>query len=118
MIDFFYTSSLLSGAVSGSPTVTFFRYIQWQHQSGHDSNILEVLMNLLSPHEIATLFIIQNASQEVNVLNFDALHLQHVELVTAAPTSGGEIRLTPTSKGRDVLRRLKTELDLLSGVIG
>ncbi len=65
-------------------------------------------MNLLSPHEIATLFVIQKASQRVNISNFDAVHLQHVELVRVAPTSGGESGWTPTSKGRDLVRRLQT----------
>lgn len=68
------------------------------------------MRNLLSPHEIATLFVIQHAPEQVAPSHSDAVHLQHANLVQVVSAHAGDARLVLTSKGRELLKRLKTTI--------
>ncbi|TCF96425.1 hypothetical protein BZM26_37765 [Paraburkholderia strydomiana] len=64
------------------------------------------MKNLLSPHEIATLFVVRNAPGQVAHTDPDALTLQLADLVKLLPAASGHGGLVTTLKGRELLRRL------------
>lgn len=60
----------------------------------------------LSPHEIATLIVVDTAPDQIQHADADAISLLRAELVELLPAVSGRIRLTTTLKGRELLRRL------------
>jgi hypothetical protein len=61
---------------------------------------------MLSPHEIATLLLIQRTPFQVEALGEDTVRLLHEQLVEIERLATGRALPRLTSRGREMLRRL------------
>jgi len=73
------------------------------------------MQNLLSPHELAMLYVVQNAPQQAALSDPETIQLQRRELITLILTGRGGARLTTTLRGKELLRRfaLSTKRNIL-----
>ncbi|MGF7130320.1 hypothetical protein P3T40_001795 [Paraburkholderia sp. EB58] len=63
------------------------------------------MTNLLSHHEIATLFVLYHASERMALADLDVLPLQHAHLVEVVSAESGHPFYRVTSKGHELARR-------------
>jgi len=61
---------------------------------------------MLSPHELATLMLLNSHGRRIESLDPDVLALRHYELVEVHELRGGIAALQISARGRDLLRRL------------
>ena len=61
---------------------------------------------MLSPHELATLMLLNGNDRRIESLEPDVLALRHYELVEVHELRGGMAALQISARGRDLLRRL------------
>ena len=61
---------------------------------------------MLSPHELATLMLLNSSERRIESLEPDVLALRHYELVEVHELHGGRAALQISARGRDLLRRL------------
>ncbi|WP_144162135.1 hypothetical protein [Paraburkholderia sp. BCC1885] len=63
------------------------------------------MTNLLSHHEIATLFVLYHSPERVAPADPDVLPLQHAHLVEVVAAESGQTSCRITSKGHELVRR-------------
>ena len=63
------------------------------------------MTNLLSHHEIATLFVLYHAAERIALADLDVLPLQHAHLVEVVSAESGQTDYRVTSKGNELVRR-------------
>ena len=61
---------------------------------------------MLSPHELATLMLLNGRERRIESLDPDVLALRHYELVEVRELRGGSASLQLSARGRDLLKRL------------
>jgi hypothetical protein len=61
---------------------------------------------MLSPHELATLMLLNSHERRIESLDPDVLALRHYELVEVREMHGGDAALQISARGRDLLKRL------------
>jgi len=61
---------------------------------------------MLSPHELATLMLLNSSERRIESLDPDVLALRHYELVEVCELRGGIAALQISARGRDLLKRL------------
>jgi len=63
------------------------------------------MTNLLSHHEIATLFVLYHSPERIALADLDVLPLQHAHLVEVVSAESGHTCYRVTSKGHELVRR-------------
>jgi hypothetical protein len=63
------------------------------------------MTNLLSHHEIATLFVLYHSPERIALADLDVLPLQHAHLVEVVSAESGHTFYRVTSKGHELVRR-------------
>lgn len=63
------------------------------------------MTNLLSHHEIATLFVLYHSPERIALADLDVLPLQHEHLVEVVAAESGQTYYRVTSKGHELVRR-------------
>ena len=61
---------------------------------------------MLSPHELATLMLLNGSERRIESLDPDVLALRHYELVEVHELRGGVAALQISARGRALLKRL------------
>jgi hypothetical protein len=61
---------------------------------------------MLSPHELATLMLLNGNERRIESLDPDVLALRHYKLVEVRESHGGDTALQISARGRDLLKRL------------
>jgi hypothetical protein len=64
---------------------------------------------MLSPHELATLMLLNGSERRIESLDPDVLALRHYELVEVQELRGGMAALQISARGRALLKRLGRE---------